>query len=209
MDNVIRHYDAIIDEIDDPSIPSVVDPAHDPEPLRAYMDKWDGEPFIEALQLAPDKEVLEIGIGTGRLALRVCPRCGHFTGIDFSPKTIGRAKENLHAFANTELIGGDFLTHPFEQTFDVIYSSLTFMHIREKQAAIQKAADLLAPGGRFVLSISKNQETIFDYGSRQIELYPDTPAETGERLANAGLTVERQFDTEFAVIFVAVKGTAT
>jgi len=83
------------------------------------------------------------------------------------------------------------------------------MHIREKQAAIQKAADLLAPGGRFVLSISKDQETIFDYGSRQIELYPDTPAQTGEWLANAGLTVERQFDTEFAVIFVAVKGTAT
>ena len=99
--NVINHYDALIDENNDP--------VHDPEPLKAYMDNWDGEVFFEAMQLTPDKSVLEIGVGTGRLAMRICDKCENFTGIDISPKTIERSKENLHAFQNVCLIHGDFI----------------------------------------------------------------------------------------------------
>lgn len=216
---VIRHYDTLIDEIDDPTNYKVVDPAHDPEPLRAYMDKWDGDVFIEALNLDSDKSVLEIGVGTGRLALRVCGKCGSFTGIDISPKTVERAKTNLHdflgnlhlhgnpcAFAKTQLICDDFLTHPFTNKFEVIYSSLTFMHIEDKQAAIEKTANLLSASGRFVLSISKNQQTEIDYGTRRIPVFPDHPEEISELLTKAGLTIEQQIETEFAVIFAAVKG---
>lgn len=112
---------------------------------------------MEALQLASDKTALEIGVGTGRLALRVCEKCGSFTGIDISPKTIERAKGNLREFSNTSLICGNYLTLQFDKSFDVIYSSLTFMHIEDKQTAIEKTADLLTPSGRFVLSIDKNQ----------------------------------------------------
>jgi len=37
----LNHYDALIDENNDP--------VYDPAPIKAYMDKWDGEVFIEAL----------------------------------------------------------------------------------------------------------------------------------------------------------------
>ena len=205
MKDVISHYDAIINEIDDLQNYKVVDPAHDPDPLQAYMDKWDGETFIESMQLNPNKSVLEIGVGTGRLALRVCGKCGSFTGIDISPKTVERAKENLREFQNINLICGDFLTYPFTETFDVIYSSLTFMHIKDKQAAIQKALNLLAPGGRFVLSIDKNQQTEIDYGTRRITVFPDTLKETHNLLTKAGFIIEKQFETEFAYIFAINK----
>lgn len=204
--NTRNHYDAIIDEIDDPQNYKVVDPAHDPEPLRAYMDKWDGEAFIEAMQLNLSKSALEIGVGTGRLALRVCGKCGSFTGIDISPKTIARAKQNLREFQNISLICGDFLSYPFAETFDVIYSSLTFMHIEDKRAAVLKTADLLNAGGRFMLSIDKNRQTEIDYGNRKILVYPDKPEKILSLLTETGLTVEKQFETEFAVIFAAVKG---
>ena len=200
-----NHYDALINEIDDPQNYKVVDPAHDIEPLKSYMNKWDGEAFLEAMQLNLNKSVLEIGVGTGRLALRVCGKCGSFTGIDISPKTIERAKENLREFSNVHLICGNYLTHKFHSTFDVIYSSLTFMHIEDKQAAIQKTADLLTPGGRFVLSIDKNQQTEIDYGTRRIPVFPDRPEEVSELLTKAGFTIEQQFETEFAVIFTVVK----
>lgn len=203
--DLICHYNALIDENNDP--------AHDPAPAQDYMNKWDGEAFIDAMQLAPEKSVLEIGVGTGRLALRVCGKCGSFTGIDISPKTIERAKtnlqnslESLQEHKNINLICGDFLTHPFTETFDVIYSSLTFMHIKDKVAAIQKAADLLIPGGRFVLSIDKNQQAEIDYGARKISVYPDTPDEINSLLTQAGLIIEKKFETEFAVIFTARKG---
>ena len=196
--NTLNHYDALIDENNDP--------VHDPAPLKAHMDKWDGEVFVEALQLSPDKSVLEIGVGTGRLAIRVCDKCGSFTGIDISPKTIERASQNLQGFANTDLICGDFLTYPFSDKFDIIYSSLTFMHIQDKQAAIQRATSLLKPVGQCVLSIDKNQQAEIDYGNRRIKVYPDTPEEISTLLKKCKLTIEKQFETEYAVIFAARKG---
>lgn len=36
---LIDHYDCLIDEGNDP--------VHDPAPLKDYMDKWDGDRFIE------------------------------------------------------------------------------------------------------------------------------------------------------------------
>ena len=77
---MIQHYDLLIDENNDP--------VHDPKPLRDYMDKWDGQSFLDKMKLDKDKSVLEIGVGTGRLAVRVAPLCGQFYGIDISPKTI-------------------------------------------------------------------------------------------------------------------------
>ena len=195
---MIAHYDALIDENNDP--------VHDPAPLKAHMDKWDSAALIEALQLKPDKSVLEIGVGTGRLAVRVCGNCNRFTGIDISPKTIERAKENLRDYGNVELVYNDFLDYEFMCRFDVIYSSLTFIHIADKWAAIQKVTTLLNDSGRFVLSISKSQDKVLDLGNRQVPLYPALSDEITALLTKTGLVIEQQFETEFAVIFAARKG---
>lgn len=195
--NVIWHYDLLAEENNDP--------VHDPKPLRDYMDKWDGQAFIDGMQLDKNKSVLEIGIGTGRLAVRIAPLCGQLWGIDLSPKTIERAKENLSAYDNVHLHCGDFLVFEFSQIFDVIYSSLTFMHIREKQNAISKAAALLKDGGRFILSADKEQKGFIDTGTRRITVFPDTPAEIKSCIANTDLTVTQYWETEFAHIFVTKK----
>jgi hypothetical protein len=79
------------------------------------------------------------------------------------------------------------------------------MHIKAKEVAIQKATDLLTPGGRFVLSIDKNHQTAIDYGTRKISVYPDTPDEINSLLIQARLIIENQFETEFAVIFATRK----
>ncbi len=195
---VINHYDLLIGENNDP--------VHDPKPLRDYMDKWDGQVFIDKMKLDKDKSVLEIGVGTGRLAVRVAPLCGQFYGIDISTKTIDRAKENLSEHTNVKLLCGDFQTLDISQSFDVIYSSLTFMHIEEKQKAINKTAALLKDGGKFVLSIDKNQDGFIDTGTRKITVFPDTPAEMKSYIANSGLMLLEHYETEFAHIFIAEKG---
>lgn len=196
--DVINHYDLLVEENNDP--------VHDPKPLRDYADKWDGQAFIDQMEIDKDKYVLEIGVGTGRLAVRVAPLCGKFCGIDISPKTIKRAKENLAEYINVKLICDDFLSHNFDCKFDLIYSSLTFMHIEDKQRAVEKTAELLNNSGRFVLSIDKKQSEFIDYGTRKIKIYPDNADSITEYIKAAGLTIINQYDTEFATIFVAQKG---
>ena len=195
---IIKHYDLLIDEGNDP--------VHDPEPLREYMDKWDGQAFIDKMELNKDESVLEIGVGTGRLAVRVAPLCGEFYGVDISSKTIERAKENLAEFKNVRLTCADFLSYEYGRAFDVVYSSLTFMHIEDKQRAVNKIAGLLNDIGKFVLSIDKNPNEFIDTGTLKIRIFPDTPTEMAECIRTAGLTILNQYDTEFATIFVAQKG---
>lgn len=195
MENeVIRHYDLLIDENNDP--------VNDPKPLQNYMDKWDGQSFIDKMELDKSKSVLEIGVGTGRLAVRTAPLCGKFCGIDISPKTIERAKQNLSKYSNVDLICGNFLTHEFKTGFDVIYSSLTFMHIEDKQSAVSKISSLLNQNGIFVLSVDKNQSPYIDFESRKIKVFPDNPKDIKEYFKNAHLNLIEQYETEHAHIFI-------
>lgn len=197
LSSVSKHYDLLIDENNDP--------ARDPEPLREYMDKWDGRQFIDSLQLTKEKSVLEIGVGTGRLAVRTAPNCREFFGIDLSPKTVKRAKENLKEQTNVALVCGDFMSYEFGRKFDVIYSSLTFMHIKDKQAAINKVKTLLNISGRFVLSIDKIQSDTIEYGTRKIKIHPDRKEDIAEYINQSGMRLIKVFETEFAEIFAAAK----
>ena len=194
---VSKHYDMLIDENNDP--------VRDPEPLREYMDKWDGQQFIDSLQLTKRKSVLEIGVGTGRLAVRTAPNCREFFGIDISQKTVKRAKENLKKQTNVTLVCGDFMSYEFGCKFDVIYSSLTFMHIKDKQAAINKVKTLLNISGRFVLSIDKIQSDTIEYGTRKIKIHPDRKEDIAEYINQSGMSLIKVFETEFAEIFAAAK----
>lgn len=195
--NVTEHYNKLIDENNDP--------IYDAEPLKEYMNKWDGQEFIDAMKLDKTKTVLEIGVGTGRLAVKTIPLCKKFFGIDISPKTIERATQNLSQYQNAELICSDFMTYDFNVFFDVVYSSLTFMHIQAKQKCINKVYSLLKHKGCFVLSIDKNQSNYINYGDRKIKVYPDNSNNTKEYLAKSGLKLLDFIETEFAYIFVGLK----
>lgn len=191
---ISKHYDILISEGNDP--------VHDPAPLKAYMDKWDGQEFIDKMQISKEKTVLEIGVGTGRLAVRTAPLCKEFYGIDISAETIKSAVNNLKEYNNTNFICDDFMTYNFDVAFDVIYSSLTFMHIKEKQTAINKIQQLLKTDGLFVLSTDKNQDKYIDIGSNKIEVYPDTPETILQCINSSGLKLLEHYETEFANIFV-------
>ncbi len=197
MKDVIEHYNKLIDEDNDP--------ARDPKPLKDYMDKWDGKKFIESMQLDKSKSVLEIGIGTGRLAIRVAPKCKSLCGIDISEKTIQRASGNLSSHSNVRLICSDFMSAEFEEHFDIIYSSLTFMHIQDKLLAMQKIALLLNDNGLFVLSIDKNRSEFIDMEDRKIKIYPDNPNDIRNFLIASNLKIIDQFEIDHAYITVSQK----
>ena len=181
--DIKTHYDLLVEENNDPF--------RDPPVLQKYMDSWDGQAFLDLMELDQSKTVLEIGVGTGRLAAKTAGRCRHLTGIDISPKTIARAGENLQHFLNISLICADFMDYPFTETFDVIYSSLTMMHFEDN--------------GLFCLSIDKNQSEWIDMGSRRIRVYPDTPERTILLAEQAELKVKKMVETENAYLIAFIK----
>ena len=89
--------------------------------------------------------------------------------------------------------------------FQRIDAEKMLSEIEEKQKAISKVAALLKDGGRFVLSIDKNQDRFIDTGTRKITIYPDTPDEIKTYIANTGLLLTECYETKFAHIFAAQK----
>lgn len=196
MNETIKHYDMLVEENNDPVC--------DSKEMKDYMDKWDGQRYINSMELNKTKTVLEIGVGTGRIAVNVSPLCNGFTGIDFSNKSIEKAKVHLKSH-NTILICEDFAYYEFKEKYDVIYSSLTFMHFKNKSMIYNKIYDLLNENGRFVLSIDKNQDTIIKLKNRIIEIYPDNPIGTEKYILKSGMKIIDKFETDFANIFIGIK----
>ena len=192
--DVKTHYDMLIDENNDPF--------RDLPELQEYMNTWDGNPFLEALELSKNKSVLEIGVGTGRIAVKVAPCCFKLTGIDISPKTIDRAKDNLKEYGNIFFVCSDFNSHEFEETFDVIYSSLTMMHFKDKATVVTKVDKLLNDNGIFCLSIDKNQSEYIDMGTRKIKVYPDNLDNIISIIGETAMSVVKVIETDNASYIV-------
>ncbi len=62
------------------------------------IDPLSGKPFSRVIKkmINPQDRVIEIGCGTGSLALSIADQCSKITGVDISPKMIGYAKKMLH-----------------------------------------------------------------------------------------------------------------
>lgn len=198
--DTFTHYEMLIDENNDP--------VHDSEILRLYMTNWDGPLFYKALELDEEKNVLEVGIGTGRVAKSVLDAgCKKLVGIDISPKTIQRAKENLKEYKNIDLLEMSILDfNKTSEPFDIVYSVLTFMHIEDKEKACKNIKELLKDSGYFILSISNDEEWL-DYGQRKVRLYPKEVEYYINLLRNIGFQIDMVVQTEcnYATIIKARK----
>jgi SAM-dependent methyltransferase len=115
------------------------------------------DPVVDFLaDLAGDGDALELGIGTGRIALPLAQRGVRVHGIDLSEAMVAR----LRAKPGAERIGvtiGDFATTTVEGTFSVAYLVFnTIMNLTtqdEQVACFQNIAAHLSPGGCFVIEV--------------------------------------------------------
>ncbi|KUL34832.1 methyltransferase [Streptomyces sp. NRRL F-4489] len=115
------------------------------------------DPAVDVLaRLAGGGAALELGIGTGRLALPLAARGVPVHGIDLSRAMVAR----LRAKPGGDAIGvtiGDFATTRVEGTFAVCYLVFnTIMNLTTQEAQVdcfRNAAAHLAPGGCFVIEV--------------------------------------------------------
>ena len=115
------------------------------------------DPVVEFLaELASDGSALELGIGTGRIALPLAQRGIRVHGIDLSEAMVAR----LRAKSGSDQIDvtiGDFATTKVEGRFSVAYLVFnTIMNLTsqdEQVACFQNVAAHLRPGGCFVIEV--------------------------------------------------------
>lgn len=115
------------------------------------------EPTVDFLaELAGQGPVLELAIGTGRVALPLSQRGVRVHGIDISSAMV----ERLRAKPGSDQIGvtiGDFSTAQTGQTFQLaylVYNTITNLTTQEEQVrCFQNVANHLVTGGCFVIEV--------------------------------------------------------
>jgi SAM-dependent methyltransferase len=114
-------------------------------------------PMVDFLaDLARDGTALELGIGTGRIALPLAQRGVRVHGIDLSEAMVARLRAKRGAEQIVVTIG-DFATTTVEATFSVAYLvANTIMNLTtqdEQVACFRNVAAHLEPGGCFVIEV--------------------------------------------------------
>jgi SAM-dependent methyltransferase len=115
------------------------------------------DPAVDFLaELAGDGRALELGVGTGRIALPLAARGVPVHGIELSRAMVARLREK----PGGEEIGvtiGDFSTAAVEGAFTLAYlvfNTINNLTTREAQVACFRNVERhLAPGGRFVIEV--------------------------------------------------------
>lgn len=122
---------------------------------KIYDDAFDTEGAVATLaELANDGPILELGIGTGRLAIPLAQRGFAIHGVDSSPQMV----ERLHAKAGGAKIAvtvGDFAEVSVPGAFTLVVLAINTIFAVPTQdaqvAVFANAARHLVPGGRFVV----------------------------------------------------------
>jgi SAM-dependent methyltransferase len=115
------------------------------------------DPVVDFLAaLAGDGAVLELGIGTGRIALPLVQRGVRVAGIDLSTAMVAKLREKPGG-EEIQVAIGDFATTRIEGTFSLAYLVFNTINNLTKQdwqvACFENAAAHLEPGGCFVIEV--------------------------------------------------------
>jgi ubiquinone/menaquinone biosynthesis C-methylase UbiE len=123
---------------------------------RWYGEDGDVDACADVLaDLAGGGRVLELGVGTGRVALPLSHRVRSLTGIDSSLEMLARLRSKDGA-SQLHLIEGDMALVPVgEDRFDLAYFSYnTFFNLADvgrQQGCLDRLGKVLAPRGRLVI----------------------------------------------------------
>jgi SAM-dependent methyltransferase len=135
------------------------------------------EPVVDFLvERAGGGPVLELGIGTGRIALPLAARGVDVHGVDLSEAMVAQLREKPGGDEIPVTIG-DFATTNVDGSFTLaylVYNTIQNLTSQDEQVAcFENVAAHLRPGGRFVIEVGipdvKGERLrIFDFGERHI-----------------------------------------
>ena len=122
--------------------------------IRDISDE--NQKVVSALKLTGTESVLEIGTGTGELAIFLSNYCKHVDAIDVSDAMLSQAMNKAATLSanNIQFHKSGFLTYAFKpDSYDAIVSQLVLHHLPDtwKLIALNRIFKSLKSGGRFYL----------------------------------------------------------
>jgi SAM-dependent methyltransferase len=127
---------------------------------RAISDEAMGRTIsLLAAELGDRGRVLEVGVGTGLLALRLHEAGILVSGLDLSAPMLAKLVQKAGGAPPFPLVRGDATTMPFaDRAFGAVYLRWVLHLIPDWRAALAEIARVVRPGGVLVVSLGAFDE---------------------------------------------------
>jgi ubiquinone/menaquinone biosynthesis C-methylase UbiE len=138
-------------------------------------------------ELAGKQPCLEIGVGTGRIALPLTERGIEMIGVDLAPAMLARLVANAGGNQPFPLVMADVTGLPLAGgSVDAVLGSHVLHLIADWQSALDEARRVLRPGGRLLVDFGGPKPTPWSDDCREIlarhGVFPTRPGVSGPDL---------------------------
>jgi len=123
-----------------------------------YYARYDDvlDAVVEVAMVSPGKRVLDLGVGTGNLAIRCLDLGAEVVGLDPSEAMLAKAREKVGRNRAVELarVEEPFPRIPYPgSSFDAVVSTYAFHHVphASKPGSVREMVRVIRPGGIWVM----------------------------------------------------------
>jgi len=157
----------------------------------AYWDSFEKDRVLPLLGDLSGKKVLDVGAGTGRLAIRLAQKGAEITALDISEEMLGKIKNK-----KIEKVIGEAEYLSFKnESFDIVVATFLIVHLKDLKRFFDEVYRVLKPGGLFlVTNINQRKAPAVKTkeGLVEIESYYHKPEKVIEELENLAFVIEKQ-----------------
>jgi SAM-dependent methyltransferase len=111
--------------------------------------------LVKFAAIASGENVLDVGTGTGVVAITAARAGARVTGLDLTPELLDQARENARIAQVEQIVWteGDAETLPYpDASFDVVMSQFGHMFAPRPEIAVAEMRRVLKPGGRIAFA---------------------------------------------------------
>jgi ubiquinone/menaquinone biosynthesis C-methylase UbiE len=124
-----------------------------------YLNSFEQNKVVPLLNEIESKKILDVGAGTGRLAILFADKGAFVTALDISAEMLKVLRRKAGTRKNIEYVEGDAENISFpEESFDVVVAAFLIVHLKNPAYFFKEAYRVLKPNGLLAVTNINQKE---------------------------------------------------